>query len=123
MPSNAIWFGRLLVLIGVIGYGYGLYGGNQSLTALIPAAFGLALMVLGHIAQGKDSLRMHLMHAAAVIGLLGFLLPAGRILSKINDITISAAFISQVAMSLVCLVFVIFCVRSFIAARRDRVGS
>ena len=60
------------------------------------------------------------MHAAVVIGLLGFLLPLGRVLSKISDFTLSAAVVSQLAMSAVCLVFVILAVQSFIAARRAR---
>jgi len=37
---------------------------------------------------------------------------------KIGQLTMSAAVVSQLAMALVCLVFVILAVRSFIAARR-----
>ena len=121
MPATAIWFGRILVLIGIIGYAWGLYNGAASLTAMIPAAFGIVLMILGHIAVAKASLRKHLMHVAVIIGLIGFLVPAGRLLSKISTLTPSAAFASQLAMALVCLVFVILCVRSFIAARRSEV--
>ena len=118
MPNTAIWAGRLLVLIGIVGYGYGIYGGNPSLTALIPAAFGIILMGLGHLAVAKDNLRKHLMHTAVIVALLGFILPAGRLLSKMRDLTLSAAVVSQVAMALVCLVFVVLAVRSFIAARK-----
>jgi hypothetical protein len=57
------------------------------------------------------------MHAAVIVALLGFLLPLGRLLSKLSDLTLSAAVISQAAMSLVCLIFVVLAVRSFIAAR------
>lgn len=117
MPNNAIWFGRILVLIGIVGYCYGMYGGNASLTALIPAAFGILLMVLGHLAVAKDNLRKHLMHAAVVVALLGFILPAGRLMSKFSSLSLSAAIVSQAAMAFVCLIFVILAVRSFAAAR------
>lgn len=119
MPNYAIWFGRILVLIGIIGYGYGMFAGNASLTALIPAAFGLLLMFLGHLAASKESLRKHLMHAAVLVGLIGFLIPAWRLVSRIEDLTLSAAVVSQAAMSITCIAFVILAVQSFIAARRS----
>jgi diacylglycerol kinase len=89
------------------------------LTALIPAAFGLVLAGLGYAAKKNENLRKHLMHAAVVVGLLGFLIPAGRILSQISRVVLSLAVISQVSMALICLVFVILCVKSFIDARRS----
>lgn len=119
MPSTAIWFGRLLILVGAVGYGYGFYGGNASLTALIPAAFGVVLMLLGHLAS-NESMRKHLMHVAVVIALLGFILPFGRIMSKISEFALSAATVSQLAMAVICLIFVVLAVRSFIAARQSQ---
>jgi hypothetical protein len=119
MPNYAIWFGRLLVLVGIIGYAYGMYNGNASLTALIPAVFGIVLMVLGHISQAKEPMRKLLMHVAMLLGALGFLLPAGRLLSKIGEISMNAAVISQIAMAAICLIFVILGIRSFIDARRS----
>jgi hypothetical protein len=119
MPTYAIWFGRILVLIGIIGYGYGMFSGNASLTALIPAAFGLVLMLLGHLAAAKEDIRKHVMHAAVLIGLVGFLIPAWRLFSRAGDLTLSAAVVSQAAMSIACLAFVILAVQSFIAARRS----
>lgn len=120
MPSTAIVSGVLLILIGVIGYVFSIVDGNTSLTALIPAAFGLLLVILGFIAKSKENLRKHLMHAAVIVGLLGFLIPAWRIVSKISDIKVSLAILSQAAMALICLVFVILCVKSFIDARRNQ---
>lgn len=120
MPSAAIACGVLLILIGVTGYFYGLLNGNASLTALIPAVFGAALAILGYLAKSRENLRMHIMHAAVLIGLLGFLIPAWRVLSRFNELALSAAIVSQVSMALVCLIFVILCVKSFIAARRSR---
>jgi hypothetical protein len=118
MTLTAVYFGGLLVIIGIAGYLYGISTGHASLTALIPAVFGIAIGVLGFIGRLKESLRKHLMHVAVIFALLGFLLPAGRLLSNIGSIGLTPAVISQVSMALVCLVFVILSVRSFIAARR-----
>lgn len=119
MPNHAIWIGRLLVAVGIIGYGYGMFNGNASLTALIPAAFGIVLMLLGHVAHAKETLRKHMMHMAVLLALIGFVLPAGRLISKASEFVISAATLSQIVMALLCLVFVVLSVRSFIAARRS----
>ena len=119
MNSAAIGFGRLLVLIGIAGYAYGMFGGNASVTALIPAFFGIVLLALGHLARAKENLSKHLMHAAVIVAFLGFVLPAGRLASKFGEITLSAAYISQIAMALICLIFVILSVRSFINARKS----
>jgi len=118
MTLTAVYFGGLLVIIGIAGYLYGISTGHASLTALIPAVFGIAIGVLGFIGRLKESLRKHLMHVAVIFALLGFLLPAGRLLSNIGSIGLTPAVISQVSMALVCLVFVILSMRSFIAARR-----
>jgi hypothetical protein len=119
MPTYSIWFGRLLVAVGIIGYGYGMFVGNASLTALIPAAFGLVLMLLGHLAVAKEDLRKHLMHAAILIALFGFILPAVRLATRFGELRPSGAVVSQLAMALLCLLFVILAVRSFISARRS----
>ncbi len=120
MPSITINFGRILILIGAIGYIYGLtMTAYASPTALIPAFFGLVLLVLGYVARSKEHLRKHLMHAAVVVALLGFLASAGRLISKIGEIQLTTAFLSQIAMALTCLIFVIISIRSFIDARKN----
>jgi hypothetical protein len=43
-----------------------------SWTALIPAFFGLPLVILGVLAL-QEGWRKHAMHAAVVVGLIGFL--------------------------------------------------
>ena len=122
MSTTSIVFGVLLILLGVAGYAYGLMTGHASPTALIPAAFGLVIAIIGAVAASNEGLRKHLMHAAVIIALIGFIAPLGRVLSKISDFSISAASLSQLAMSAICLIFVVFAVRSFIAARRERTG-
>lgn len=119
MPNTAIWFGRLLLLVGIVGYAYGMYAGNASVTAFIPAAFGVVLMLLGHLALRSDGGRKHLMHAALLVALIGFIVPAARLISKLSDLTMSAAFVSQLAMAVICLLFVLLGIRSFVAARTN----
>ncbi len=117
MPSIAKWFGRLLIVVGLAGYAYGMYNGNASWTALIPGIFGLVLMILGYLASSNEGMRKHLMHAAVLVALLGLLASAGRIFSKISEFTVSPASLSQIAMAVICLIFIVLAVRSFIAAR------
>lgn len=119
MANHSIWFGRLLILVGIGGYAYGMYGGYASLTALIPAAFGLILMVLGYAARRSASPKMA-MHIAMLVGLIGFIIPAGRLLSKLSELTLNAAVVSQLAMAVICLLFVILGIRSFVAARQEQ---
>lgn len=119
MPSTSIYSGALLILLGLVGYGYGLMTEKASMTALIPAFFGILLVVFGMIANSKENLRKHLMHASVLVALLGFLASAGRLVSKFSDITLSMAYISQILMALICLIFVILSVNSFIAARKN----
>lgn len=122
MPSTAIVCGILLIFIGACGYVFSVVNGNHAPTALIPAAFGLLLAILGFAAKAKENLRKHLMHAAVVVGLLGFILTFGRLVMQLRQITISLAVLSQAAMALICLVFVILCIKSFIDARKNRVA-
>lgn len=118
MPSKAILFGRILILLGIIGYGFGMYSGNASITALIPAFFGLVLMVLGHVANSNEGLRKHLMHAAVAVALLGFIAVAVRLGPRLGTIEFGAAFLSQLLMGVICLAFVLLGVKSFADARR-----
>jgi O-antigen/teichoic acid export membrane protein len=124
MPSTTIVCGVLLILIGLVGYGYGMTDGHGSPTALIPAVLGLILAILGFAAKSKENLRKHIMHGAVVVGLLGFLGTAGSFLqipAFLNGTAgRPAAVVAQLATALVCLMFVVLCVKSFIDARRNR---
>jgi hypothetical protein len=116
MPTTAILFGVILIILGIVGY---VMTGQSSITALIPSFFGIALAALGLAANAKENLRKHLMHGAVVVALLGFIATAGRLLSRLSELTATPAVISQAIMAGVCLVFVILAIRSFAAARRN----
>lgn len=124
MPTTTIFCGVLLILIGIVGYGYGMIGGAASPTALIPAILGLILAILGILAKAKEDLRKHIMHAAVVVGLLGFLGTASSFLkipALLNGTAERpAAVAAQLATALVCVFFVVLCVKSFADARRNR---
>ena len=120
MPNLAIGCGVLLILIGLAGYVYGMMNDKASVTALIPAFIGIVLALLGVISGLKENLRKHLMHGAVVVALLGFIATAGRLGSRIGELTLSAAVISQALTALVCLLFMILAIRSFAVARRAR---
>ena len=120
MPATAILFGVLLILLGIIGYVIAVTNNNASVTALIPAFFGAVLAALGALSHFKENWRKHLMHVAVVVALLGFIATAGRLISRLGELTASPAVISQAVMAIICLLFVVLAIRSFAAARRSR---
>ncbi len=128
MALLSITYGVILILLGVEGYynTIGLFGVAElhSPTALIPAGFGAVLLVCGLLAV-KASIRMHVMHVAALVGVLGTLGGLGMGGRKIPELlngTLDkpSAVKMQLTMGVICLLFVIMCVKSFINARRRR---
>src|SRR5262245_8416613 len=69
MAAISIVFGILLGILGGVGY---TQAEHPSPTALIPAYFGAALVVLGALALSLPKARMHVMHLAVLVGLVGF---------------------------------------------------
>jgi hypothetical protein len=114
----AIAFGLFL---GILGAGFYYATDMVSITALIPAFFGAALVVLGILGLGTKW-RMHAMHLAALVGLSGLGIPAYRLIKGFasgSDMS-TMAVIEQIAMAALCGVFLVLCIKSFIAARRRR---
>jgi nitrate/nitrite transporter NarK len=61
------------------------------------------------------------MHAAAMVGLIGLLGALGRAIPAIaKGKEIHMAIASQLAMGVLLLIFLVLCIRSFIAARKAR---
>ncbi len=56
------------------------------------------------------------------VALVGFLAVFGRLVTTPMETVAAAAFYSQVTMAIITGVFVVLCVRSFIAARKARAG-
>ena len=114
MPRAADTTGAILVALGVVSY---LATGRESVTALIPAFFGLPILVLGWLAT-LVTWRRHAMHAAAGLALLGLFGSARGVPATIT--LLSGGTVEQTVMAVVCLVFLVLAVRSFVAARRSR---
>ena len=117
MPSTTIALGGVLIVLGLAGY---FLTGAASLTALIPAAFGLVMTLLGLLARDERK-RKHAMHAAVVVALLGFL-GSIRGLLQIGDVVDGtaarpAAVIAQTIMAVLTLGYIVMAVRSFVRAR------
>lgn len=124
MAKMTLIFALLLVLLGLAGF---LGTGSQHPTALIPTWFGLALGIFGFLAISPSEARRKIfMHINVTIGLLGFLGGAveamrGYVHAKSAGLEPDRiALASKLTMTGLLLVYVILCVRSFIAARRAR---
>ena len=123
MAKITIAFGVLLIFVGIAGF---VATGSSHPTSLIPAIAGLLFVLFGALANTDNpKKRMLWMHIAVTIALLLFL---GTIPADIDVIRMSRgvefphpiAVLEKSGMSLLCLLFVALCVRSFIAARRLR---
>ncbi len=126
MAKLTIVFGILLILVGVAGF---VSTGSAHPTALIPAGAGLLFILFGAMANSENpKKRMLWMHISVTIALLLFL---GTIPADIDVIRLSRgtefphpiAVVEKAGMSLLCMLYVAFCIRSFIAARRLRVQN
>ena len=147
MPRVTLLFALLLILLGIVGYAGDSAADTpsgdptadtvsaadavdqvgakpkRSITALIPTFTGGLLLVFGVIAI-NEKWRMHAMHGAVLIGLLGFLAAGGRgasgmikLMSADADVNGRSLFF-VCAMAVLCGIFVALCVRSFVSARR-----
>lgn len=123
MAKVTLVFAVLLIALGLIGF---LGTGSAHPTALIPTWFGIALGMGGLLAiSPSESRRKLFMHVNVTIGLLGFL---GAAIEALRGYLHAAsaglapdmiALASKLAMAGLMLLYVLLCVRSFIAARRS----
>ena len=124
MSRAAILFGLLLIALGLAGYfapdTLGKVGEKgTSLTALIPAGFGAVLLACGLTVAFAPKTRKHVMHLAVLVGLLG---AVGAIMNLTRgplDLEKASAR-SSIAMVVLCALFVVLCIRSFVLARIAR---
>lgn len=123
MAKVTLVFAVLLIALGLAGY----FGtGALHPTALIPTWFGVALGTGGLLAiSPSESRRKLFMHINVTIGLLGFIGAAVEAIrgyahaKSAGAAPDEIALASKLTMTGLLLLYVILCVRSFIAARRS----
>jgi hypothetical protein len=121
MPKISIIIGILLIILGLAGY----FGtGGVSVTALIPAFFGIVIAILGFLGK-KENIRKHVMHVALLVALLGVIgsfagIPKTVTLMGGGEIVRPGAAIAQAIMALICIAYLIIGIQSFIKARLER---
>ncbi len=124
MAKLTMIFAILLIILGVAVF---VATGSHAPMALIPTFFGILLGILGLFANTENSKRrMLFMHIAVTVGLIGFIFPGSRAAGDLIRLMHGHAVLrpvemqEELAMAGTCLIFVLLCVRSFIAARRAR---
>ena len=105
----------------LIAFGVGVWAatGADHVTPLIPAFVGGVFLLLAAVGL-KPSLRMHTMHAAVALGLLGGLGSLVRFAQIIGTDGVSVKTISVLGLGVILLAYVGFGVKSFIDARKQR---
>lgn len=114
-----MWFGVGFVALGVVSY---VGSGAESVTALIPAVFGIVLVALGLAGRrhGRRALTMHVAAAVAVLGFLGSAMGLASLPDLLagRDVDRPWAVAAQSIMAVALAVYIGLAVRSFIAARK-----
>ena len=116
MPKVSIVFGFLLSALGLYGY-FGM--GRVSITALIPLFIGVPVIILGLLAFNEKRIKDS-MHAASVLVLLGLIGSVYRFLQKIIIGNLDGSSLILIIMSVLCIIFLILAINSFIEARKTR---
>jgi len=120
MAPIAIVFGLLLSGLGPVLF-FLSDPEKQSATAFIPTGFGVVLLLCGILAL-NEKLRMHAMHGAALVGLLGLLMPLGRVIYAATqpNFQFGLAAGGSLTMAALCGIFLALCIKSFIDVRIAR---
>ncbi len=115
MPDTTRYFGFILVILGIVSY---IVSGAASITALIPAFFGIVFVILGRLAM-KESIRKHIMHAAVLIALIGLIGSFPGLLALFGEIDegMGVSVMGRSLMALYSILYLILAVKSFIDAR------
>ena len=120
MAGLSVLMGFLLILLGVVGY---VASNMVSPTALIPAAFGIVILMLG--AYGREPSRrrvaMHLAMGIALVGILGSIrgvLALARWMTGSYSGAMTLAPIARALMAILLAIYLAAGIKSFVAARR-----
>lgn len=120
VPKLSINIGILLTLLGILSY---IFTDFVSITALIPAFFGIVFAGLGFWGKSSESMRKHTMHAALLLALLGLAGSFSGLMALIGALAGTmpermSAVVSQSIMAVLCIIFLIAGIKSFVDARK-----
>ena len=108
---------------------------SKSWTAFIPGIIGLLLIFLAQGAEMAPNARKHIMHVAVLVGLLGFIVSAGKIGSAVAEMNwlkaepygiIHASMLKPLSMLLtsgLLFIYVLLCIISFVNARKEMAAN
>ena len=119
MANLTVVISVILIALGIIGY---IATDMVSPTALIPAVFGIVLLVLGLYGrqENRRKIAMHLAMGIALVGIFGTmrgLLQLPTVLTG-GQVERPAAVVAQGVMALLLIIYLGLGIRSFINARR-----
>ena len=117
MPLVGIMQGFFLVVLGIIFYLFP--EDKSSVTALIPSFIGLGLLIPGYLAYTNENMKMHAMHVAVLVSLIGTVGGAMGIQDAIAG-DWSRPTIARMILLLTCGEYMIFSIMSFRQARIKR---
>ena len=117
MPIVGIMQGFFLIVLGIIFYLFP--EDKSSVTALIPSFIGLGLLIPGYLAYTNENMKMHAMHVAVLVALIGTLGGAMGIQDAIAG-DWSRPTIARMILLLTCGEYMIFSIMSFRQARIKR---
>lgn len=118
MPKITIYYAVTLILLGIIAY---LSSGMASITALIPAFFGVVFLVLGVMAM-FENMRQNAMHVASILAFIALLFTVGGLFDIASmlsgeEIERPGAAVGKSFMAIFSLIYFVICLWSFIRAR------
>ena len=122
MTATTRLVGLILAALGILSY---LGTGRTSITALIPAFFGVVFVLLAWVAR-NEAVRKHVMHAAMVVALLGIAGTASRLVPGIAAGTLDLArpaVLAQIVTVVLLAWYLGKGIKSFRDARLARTGA
>ena len=128
MPRNTMTYGLFMIAVGVASYfGSPYISGDPhtSPTALIPAAAGIVMLLLGYFMRMDGGPRMIAAHLAVLIS-LALLAMTGRALGDVagmfqaSNPGITLAPVAKSAVAIASAIYTFAAIRSFMQARMSR---
>ena len=122
--SMTRWTLLLAAFLTLLGIGFYLGTGRQSVTALIPTFLGLPLLgcALWSRRESSQAVALSVASVLALVGLAGTVpgvVKAARMLAG-ESIARPEAVVAQTLVAIACLVYLVLSIRSFLRVRRAR---